>query len=265
MVSLWCILLGMVLTFDEQIEKRNDDVLAMIGKNYVAYFEIWSKTEYYKNWLDKIPESETEQWWHSDTDRAAWIGDMIDRIELLSIPKMADKTDYKSEKLPRKLLYFDVYLIYPPNSVSAPYKLGIMESNFRDPEGRLDLDGLFRFFRFNGFSDIIRFPDDSSQSESYNESLDFLRLNHLTEYNSYSIDEFVADWIQLIQYEGHPRDFELLSNEYKLTEDRLAGRCRTLELDRRPGQNPVSVQREWTYEISRSNDPILKETSLESE
>ena len=264
MVLLWCFLSGMVMTASAQDQKPDEAGMAEICIYYVAYFETWSKIRYYSGRIDYTTDSEKELWWHDDTDRAPLIEDVLSRLKLLSIRKLANFSGYKSERLPRRFLGLDVFLVYPPSLESHPYKVGIRESVFKDKEELLQIDGFFRFSKLNGFEERFHFPDYTTEFVSYNDPLEYVRLDQVPTQSRSSIDEFVTDWIQLTKYKGHPLDFKLLLNEYELTDDTLVGRCETVELDMGSDQDTMYLHKEWTYEINDWNSPILRTVSVRS-
>ncbi|MXZ75571.1 MAG: hypothetical protein F4207_11085 [Gemmatimonadetes bacterium] len=264
MVFLWCFLAGMVITVNAQDQNPTETGMAEIGVFYVAYFETWSKLRYYTGRVDNTTDSKNELWWNADTDRDPLIEDMLSRLKFLSIRKLANISGYKSERLPRRFLGLDVFLVYPPSRDSNPYKLGIRESFFSDNDGLLQIDGFFRFSRLNGFELGIHLPGDTTEFVSYNDPLEYVRLDQVLTHNRSSIDEFVTDWIQLSQYKGHPRDFKLILNEYELIDDTLVGQCETVELDMESGQDALYLHKVWTYEISSSDIPKLENISLRS-
>ncbi len=264
MVFLWCFFTGMFMTANLQGQEPDEAGMGEICVYYVAYFETWSKIRYYTGRIDDTTDSVNELWWHDDTDQAPLIEEMLSRLKFLSIRQLSNFSGYRSERLPRRFLGLDIFLVYPPSLESDPYKLGIRESVFKDKDGLLQIEGLFQFSRLNGFQERIHFPDDTTEFKSYNDSLEYVRLDHISTQSRSSIDEFVTDWIQLTKYKGRPRDFRLLSNEYELTDSTLVGRCETIELDMGSDQHTMYLHKEWTYEISSSVSPKLKTVSVRS-
>ena len=265
--SLWCFLFAMHVNAEELDQSTEGGRYAELCRYYVAYFEYEITILYFSNWLrrgvsvnvEETPDDMIHQ------DRPGTVNEALTKLETLSFPTLDRIKDYRCELQPRKFMGIDVYLAYSPYSPeSPPYKLGIIEVGFAGELEFLNPERIYRFLKFNGFEERIRFPGDTTAFVSYNDQFEYPELEDVPRQSRESVDEFVTDWIQLTQYKGHPRNFRLLFNEFELTDDTLIGRCETVELDIESGPDFVYLHKEWTYEISSSDIPKLERISLKS-
>ncbi|MYG17706.1 MAG: hypothetical protein F4207_14980 [Gemmatimonadetes bacterium] len=266
--SIWCFLFAMHVSAKELDQSTEEGRYAELCRYYVAYFEYETTILYYGNWLvrgvsvnvEEAPDDKIQ------LDRPESVKEALTKLAMLWFPTLDRIKDYRCELQPRKFMVgIDVYLAYSPSSPeSYPYKLGIREGRFAGELEFLNPEGIYHFIKFNGFEERIRFPGDTTAFVSYNHQFEYPKLKDVPRQSRESVDEFVTDWIQLTQYKGHPRDFELLFNDFELTDDTLVGRCETVELDMESGQNALYLHKVWTYEISSSDVPILERVSLRS-
>ncbi len=267
MASIWCFFFTMNMYAEESDQSKDEGRYAELCRYYVAYFEYETAILKLRNWF-KRDESVNAKEKHNNNiqeDRPGSINEALTKLESLSFPTLDRIKDYRCELQQRKFIGIDVYMAYPPDSPeSYPYKLGIIARDYGPAFEELDLGKHFAFLKLNGFEERIHSPDDTTAYVSYNDQLQYPKLEHVPKQSRESVDEFVADWIQLTQYKGHPRDFRLLSNEYELTDDTLVGRCETEELDMGTGHDTMYLHKEWTYEIGNRDSPKLRTVSVRS-
>lgn len=264
MLVLSILLAGLISVSEDSTQHdidASDAEIAQLCKHYVAYFETDLKIRYLKDWSQRnFPD--LQKWFDNKEEipnRKQIREDLSIKIDTLSFRGQDDISLYSAEVTDRKFLNLDICIVYPPDRHSRPYKLGVVGAG---PNLAV------HFFNLSGFSERIRFQDDNDTYKSYDDELDLtvhryldgsgFTLVHfvwsevyysLVDFplkNDRRIEEFVADWIQLTRYDGHPLGFKLLSSEYGFVDGDLVGTCRTEELE---SESARKVYKEWKFEI----------------
>jgi len=215
------------------VHESENDIKAELCKYYVAYFESETEIKYF-NRLKGVDDLESE----------VILGDLM-KLELIT-------DNYRIARYPNKFLDFEIYLVYPNSPHAKPYKLGI--------------DAQLKFFKFGGFVEDTHLQGDTSSFLKFNDELDLSGLNLFQE-NRKTVDQFIADWIQLTRYDGAPNFFKLISNNFKIIDRNILGECKTVEYQGSVYESEMSfaVYKIWQYELQYQGKYSLKAISEDKE
>lgn len=231
----WRLVLGALPLSVDGGQLTNEFVKERLCSCYVAISDIETQYKYEQRWLLDNKQNARQEIHHpSNAIYGPWGYDM--EFRFLNV-------NYRPTKLPRKFLQYDVFLVYGMTMYGKPYKLGI--------------DDEYGFFKFNGFSEKTHNSPSFLEFKSYNDVLQFTSADVPME-DDLEFRDFVYDWIQLTQFDDHPKFIRLKSNDFSLKDDAVSGSCLTVQLDQGPYQDSKVVYKEWRYKIPSNGLPELE-------